>query len=132
MSAQVGSSSFTDDTWAMGLSPKRYRQSRSSDLFYVGSVVLVAVALVVWALYGWSRISVLDLPGWSSDSGRSRDTRWLGGQAYPAVPGHQGIYVSWMPPGDSPWTRSRGRGSDRGTRSATSLASRLLDGQAHL
>ncbi|GEM_PF-2577072 len=52
MSAQVGSSSFTDDTWAMGLSPKRYRQSRSSDLFYVGSVVLVAVALVVWALYG--------------------------------------------------------------------------------
>jgi len=42
----------TDDTWAMGLSPKRYRQSRPSDLAYVGSVVVVAVLLVAWALFG--------------------------------------------------------------------------------
>ena len=40
------------DTWAMGLSPKRYRQSRPSDLAYVGSVVVVAVLLVAWALFG--------------------------------------------------------------------------------
>lgn len=36
----------------MGLSPKRYRQSRPSDLAYVGSVVVVAVLLVAWALFG--------------------------------------------------------------------------------
>ncbi|HJL90604.1 MAG TPA: hypothetical protein QF905_09775 [Acidimicrobiales bacterium] len=42
----------TGDTWTMGLSPKRYRQSKPSDLVYVGSVVVVAVILVAWALFG--------------------------------------------------------------------------------
>lgn len=42
----------TGDTWTMGLSPKRYRQSRPSDLVYVGSVAVVAVILVAWALFG--------------------------------------------------------------------------------
>lgn len=42
----------TGDTWTMGLSPRRYRQSRPGDLVYVGSVAVVAVILVAWALFG--------------------------------------------------------------------------------
>ena len=40
------------DTWAMGFDPTRPHRRRPSDLIFVGAGLLVAVALVVWALLG--------------------------------------------------------------------------------
>ena len=40
------------DTWAMGFDPTRPHRRRPADLVFVGAGLLVAVALVVWALMG--------------------------------------------------------------------------------
>jgi len=40
------------DTWAMGFDPTRPHRRRPADLVFVGAGLLVAVALVIWALMG--------------------------------------------------------------------------------
>ena len=37
---------------AMGLDPTRRRQRRRTDILFVGAGVLVALVLVLWALFG--------------------------------------------------------------------------------
>ena len=46
-----GVASDVDDTDGMGFDPRRPHRRRPSDIFYVGAAALVAVFLVVWALF---------------------------------------------------------------------------------
>ena len=46
-----GVASDADDTDGMGFDPRRPHRQRPSDVLYVGAAVVVAVLLVVWALF---------------------------------------------------------------------------------
>lgn len=49
--ARFGVASGADDTDSMGLDPRRPQRRRPSDIAYVGAAVLVAVLLLVWAIF---------------------------------------------------------------------------------
>jgi hypothetical protein len=46
-----GVASDVDDTDGMGFDPQRPHRRRPSDVLYVSAAALVAVILVVWALF---------------------------------------------------------------------------------
>jgi len=46
-----GVASGADDTDGMGLDPRRPHRRRPSDVVYVGAAILVAVLLLVWAIF---------------------------------------------------------------------------------
>lgn len=49
---QGGARHATDDTECMGMDPTRPHKRRPTDILFVGAGVLVAVLLVLWAMFG--------------------------------------------------------------------------------